>query len=368
MLEHIARSDSPVSDEVRRGAQKTLAEVQQLRHGSGEWFAAASPIRSGGKRRAVYDARHRQTLPGKLVMSEKKRRPRDVQVNEAYDGSGNTYDFYANVFSRNSTDDRGARLVSTVHYGNGFDNAFWNGSQMIYGDGDGQLFTRFTIALDVIGHELTHGVTQFTAGLGYQGENGALNEHVSDAFGIMVKQYALNISAADSDWLIGAGLFTPAVRGKAIRSMAAPGTAYDDPVLGRDPQPGHIRDYVHTTSDNGGVHINSGVPNHAFYLAAMAIGGESWRVLGSIWYVVLTTRTRANSGFQAFADATTQVAAARFGANSSVQHAVSDAWAAVGVPACQRLKTRTAVPQPGRRVFKSPMDKWNRRRAVLGKG
>jgi Zn-dependent metalloprotease len=343
--------------------------MQLLRHGGGERFAALKSLPPGGKRRAVYDARNRQALPGKLAMSEHRRRPADVQVNEAYDGSGNTYDFYANVFSRNSIDDRGARLLSTVHYGNGFDNAFWNGRQMIYGDGDGQLFTRFTIALDVIGHELTHGVTQFTAGLSYQGENGALNEHVSDAFGIMVKQYALNISAAHSDWLIGAGLFTPAVHGKAIRSMAAPGTAYDDPALGRDPQPAPMRDYVRTASDNGGVHINSGIPNRAFYLAAMAIGGESWRVLGSIWYETLTTRTNANAGFQAFADATTQVAGARFGANSSVQHAVAEAWAAVGVPPSQPASSRTAVPRPAdRRTIKSLIGKWNRRRAVLGKG
>jgi Zn-dependent metalloprotease len=207
----------------------------------------------------------------------------------------------------------------------------WNGEQMVYGDGDGKLFNRFTASIDVIGHELTHGVTQFTAALEYSGQTGALNEHISDAFGIMVKQYALGQTAKLSDWLIGAGLLAKGVKGKAIRSMAAPGTAYNDPRLGRDPQPARMQDYVVTSDDGGGIHINSGIPNHAFYLAAMAIGGNTWPVLGKIWYATLTTRLSSTAQFRDFANATFSVAGKLYGTGSRVQNAIGNAWSAVGV-------------------------------------
>jgi Zn-dependent metalloprotease len=283
------------------------------------------------KRRNIYDARHQQKLPGKLVMSEHKPRGNDVEVVEAYDGSGATFDFYAEVFNRKSIDNHGMRLDSTVHYGTRFDNAMWNGRQIVYGDGDGRIFNRFTASLDVIGHELTHGVTQHTAALGYSGQNGALNEHISDAFGIMVKQFKLGLSAKQSDWLIGAELFGPAVKGKAVRSMAAPGTAYDDPILGRDPQPAHMRNYVDTPDDNSGVHINSGIPNHAFYLAAIAIGGNTWEVLGRIWYATLTQRLTSDADFNDFARATVDIAGELYGNGGPIQRIVADAWSQVGL-------------------------------------
>src|SRR5919202_3361246 len=147
-------------------------------------------------------------------------------------------------------------LIGTVHYDKDHDNASWNGSQMIFGDGDGQYFNRFTLAIDVMGHELTHGVTGNTARLEYHDQPGALNESMSDVFGSLVKQYASSPqqTAQQADWLIGAGLFTTRVNGVALRSMKAPGTAYDDPTLGRDPQPAHMSNYDNTTADNGGVH------------------------------------------------------------------------------------------------------------------
>jgi Zn-dependent metalloprotease len=257
----------------------------------------------------------------------------DVEAREAFDGSGATYSFFAQVFLRNSVDNHGAQLDSTVHYGVKFDNALWNGRQMIYGDGDGVLFNRFTAAVDVIGHELTHGVTQHEANLQYSGESGALNEHLSDAFGIMIKQYRFGLTSAKSDWLIGAGLLGPTVKGRAVRSMAAPGTAYDDPVLGKDPQPWHMRDYVDTATDNGGVHINSGIPNHAFYRAARALGKYSWTTAGRIWYRVLTETLGARTGFRSFANATVVAAAELYGSGSVVQSTVAEAWSYVGLPA-----------------------------------
>ena len=300
----------------------------------------------------MYDAQHTFRLPGKLTMSEHKPRSSDVEVTEAYDGSGATYDFFANVFRRASIDDRGMRLDSTVHYGTHFENALWNGRQMVYGHADGRIFTRFTASVDVIAHELTHGITQFAAALGYHGQTGALNEHLSDAFGIMVKQYTLGQNANESDWLIGAEIFGPAVKGVAVRSMAAPGTAYDDPILGRDPQPSHMRDYVETTEDNGGVHINSGILNHGFCLAAQAIGGRTWEVLGRIWYVALTDRLKPEADFADFVQATVDIAGELFGNGGRVQRIVYDAWSAVGlsVPVVGCATQHTSIPRPRQRA------------------
>ena len=315
MLQHVAAHGSRAQ---RERAEATLSQVVQL---SAVRAAAliAQPALSSDKKRRVFDAGHHQILPGKLVMTEERPAAGDIAVKEAFDGSGTTFDFYARVFLRHSIDDRGMRLDSTVHYGARFDNALWNGKQMVYGDGDGTLFTRFTACLDVIGHEHTHGVTEHTAALEYRGQPGALNEHISDAFGIMIKQWRLGLTATRSDWRIGAGLFGPAVRGVAIRSMKAPGTAYDDPVLGKDPQPAHMRRYVSTADDDGGVHINSGIPNHAFYLAATALRGFAWVTAGRVWYRVLTAKLSPQAGFQDFANATVAAAGELYGIGGNVQ-------------------------------------------------
>jgi Zn-dependent metalloprotease len=278
-------------------------------------------------------------LPGVIVRAEGDAPSGDPAVNEAYDGAGHTYDLYQEIFGRNSIDDRGMPLDSTVHYGQGYDNAFWNGQQMVYGDGDEdlpedeRLFNRFTIALEIIGHELTHGVTQYEAGLAYRSQPGALNESFSDVFGVLVKQRVLNQTADQASWLIGEGLFTANVQGVAIRSMKAPGTAYDDPVLGKDPQPRHMDQYQDLPNwyDNGGVHINSGITNYAFYCVAMEIGGYAWEKAGQIWYITLRDRLRRNSDFQEAADKTFQVAGELFGAGNAEQQAVRSGWAQVGI-------------------------------------
>ncbi|MDH6227048.1 Zn-dependent metalloprotease [Streptomyces sp. MJP52] len=202
---------------------------------------------------------------------------------------------------------------------------------MVFGDGDGEVFLDFTIPVDVIGHELAHGVTQYTANLEYYGQSGALNESVSDVFGSLIKQYTKGETAAEADWLIGAGLLAPRVTGKALRSMKEPGSAYDDDVLGKDPQPGSMDDYVDTRQDNGGVHINSGIPNRAFHLAATALGGHAWEKAGRIWYDVLTGGgLKADAEFADFARLTLEAAATRFGEGAEAQ-AVEKAWQEVGV-------------------------------------
>jgi Zn-dependent metalloprotease len=266
-----------------------------------------------------------------LVRGEGDPKSKDKAVNEAYDGSGATYDFYLQVYNRNSIDDRGMRLDSTVHYERGYDNAFWNGQQMVYGDGDKKLFNRFTIALDVIGHELTHGVTSNEADLSYQDQSGALNESISDVFGSLVKQYKLGQTAKQADWLIGQGLLAPGVKGVALRSMKAPGTAYNDPVLGKDPQPADMKGYVQTNDDNGGVHINSGIPNRAFYETAIQLGGNAWTKAGRIWFITLRDKLRPDSNFEDAARMTAEVATELFGKGSIEVKAVQAGWKAVGL-------------------------------------
>jgi Zn-dependent metalloprotease len=318
---------------------------------------AAGPVE---KMRTVYDAKNGLTLPGVIVRNEGESPVDDVAVNEAYDGSGVTFDLYYDIYGRNSIDDKGLKLDSTVHYQKSYDNAFWDGRQMVYGDGDEdlpasqRLFNRFTIALDVIGHELTHGVTQNEANLAYWDQPGALNESFSDVFGVLVKQYHLNQTAAEADWLIGEGLFSPNVNGIALRSMKAPGTAYDDPVLGKDPQPGHMKDYVTTTQDNGGVHINSGIPNHAFYLIANEIGGFAWNKAGMIWYKTLTEKLTDRSNFQDAARLSYEAAGELYGVGSLEQNAVKNGWTQVGliiegvpVPPPPPTPGPTPPPTPG---------------------
>lgn len=293
---------------------------------------ATAPDSPAAPDRRVSDAGGGTELPGQPVRAEGEPATGDAATDEAYDGLGATWELFWSAFGRNALDGAGGPLLATVHYGESYDNAFWDGTQMVFGDGDGEVFKRFTLSLDVIGHELAHGVTERTAQLVYQGQAGALNESVSDVFGSLVRQQSLGQSAEQADWLIGSDLFTDQVQGVALRSMKAPGTAYDDDVLGQDPQPATMADYVETSEDNGGVHINSGIPNHAFYLAATAIGGNAWEAPGQVWYDVLTGgRLPVDADFAGFAALTVEAATARFGAGSAEAGAVAAAWEQVGV-------------------------------------
>lgn len=284
------------------------------------------------KRRTVYTAKGTQTLPGTLARAEGQDATGDLAVDEAYEGLGMTFDFFAQAYDRNSIDDAGMPLEATVHFGEDYNNAFWNSTQMVFGDGDGQLFNRFTIALEVIGHELAHGVIEDEAQLVYFNQSGALNESVADVFGSLIKQFAKGQTAEQADWLVGAGLFAPGINGQALRSMRDPGSAFDDNLLGKDPQPKHMDQFVRTFEDNGGVHINSGIPNHAFYQVATRIGGHAWEKAGRIWYDALRdARVRPDSGFLSFARITADVAGRRHGIDSTVHRAVSEGWAAVGI-------------------------------------
>jgi len=273
----------------------------------------------------VHDAGGTEELPGRVVRRAGEPASGDAAVDEAATGITASLALFAEVYGRDSYDDRGATVVLSVHYGQDYVNAFWDGTQLVFGDGDGQVFDRFTKAVDVLAHELTHAVTERTAALAYQGQSGALNESVSDVFAACLEQRLAGQSAEEGDWLIGSELFLPGVSARGLRDMRDPGTAYDDPALGQDPQPAHLDDYVETTDDNGGVHINSGIPNRAFYLAATGIGGSSAEGAGRIWYDALTGgRVGPDTDFAGFAAATVAVAGPH-------AEAVTAAWEGVGV-------------------------------------
>ena len=299
-------------------------------------MVSAAPAKK--KQRLVYDAKKGDQLPGKLVRSEGQPKVTDVAVNQAYDYSGHTYDFYDQLFGRTSLDNNGMTLVSSVHVGeadeNGalvpMNNAFWNGEQMAYGDGDGVIFRNFTGSLDVVGHELTHGVESFTSNLEYRNQSGALNEHFADVFGVLVRQWINGETALKANWLIGAEVLVPAPTRRAIRDMENPGTAFvGDPDLGDDPQPGHMRNLYKGAADRGGVHINSGIPNRAFVLVAKALKGSAWNVAGRIWYDTMLQLT-TTSQFADCARVSLQVASTpKYGA--AAKKAVKAAWKKVGI-------------------------------------
>lgn len=275
----------------------------------------------------VHSVLNRETVDSKTgkVRKEADGPTGDAVLDEAHDNAKGVYDFYQSKFGRDSIDNRGMKLKSVVHYGNKYNNAFWNGSNMTYGDGDGVRFLPL-ISPDVVGHEMTHGVTERTAGLRYQRQSGALNESWSDVFGNLIEKWMEREKGSpesDPTWLIGEAIFTPGVAGDGLRSMSKPGSGYD-----KDPQPGHMKDYKETSSDNGGVHINSGIPNKAAYEVAMAIGQDK---LSDVWYRTLTTYMTSSSQFSDAANFTVQSAIDLYGLGSVEARAVAKAWESVGL-------------------------------------
>ena len=282
--------------------------------------------------REVYDGEEKAALPGVLVRAEGDPPTGDEEVDRAYEGAGAVFDLYSEEFNRNSIDGFGMTMVQTVHHRRKYNNAFWNGVQMAYGDGDGQIFQTFT-ELSVVAHEISHGVVQHSGGLIYQGQSGALNESYADVFGAMTQQRKQGQSVYEADWLVGRGILGPNINGVALRSMKAPGTAYSDALLGQDPQPYHMDFYVNTTSDNGGVHINSGIPNHAFYLYCMYLGGNSWEKPGQIWYKALQQINNPHATFGDWAAQTLDASISLYGAGSYEMLMLRRAWNLVGIDA-----------------------------------
>ncbi len=320
--------DGSLSPATRKALQESYLETERLR-GLREAHRIAS-LRDPRRLQSLlgvaphtpvqhlFDCKHRKNLPGTPVPTP------TAGFKTAFDTTAKVIEFYKTVLGRNSVDDKGFDLVSSLHYDNNYDNAFWNGQQMVYGDGDGQLFVEMYLSPDVIGHELTHGVTQNESALRYEGESGALNESISDVFGAVFNQWLNEWQATeDRGWLIGAGIMAPPAVAKGftcLRDMVAPSAKHC-----LSPQPD---DYakIDPTAD---VHDNSGVPNKAFALFARAVGGAAWADPIKVWYDTCTDRhLRADATFAEFATLTVASAAKRGG---TLAAACQNAWTQVGV-------------------------------------
>jgi Zn-dependent metalloprotease len=280
----------------------------------------------------TYTANNAQTQPGTLVNNTTStfNTATFKAAVSAHDYAGSVYDFYKNLFNRNSIDNNGMSIISTVHYGSRYNNAFWDGTQMVYGDGDGSTFTYLSGDLDVVAHEMTHGVTERSANLNYENQSGALNESMSDIMGVLVQTYdKYNVKGGgiwtfnSADWVVGDQIYTPNTAGDALRSLSNP-TLYD--------QPAHMNNYQNLPNteagDWGGVHINSGIPNKAGYLLAQAIGCEK---TARIYYRALTSYMTATTNFQAARNYLVQAATDLYGASSTEVTAVNNAFNSVGI-------------------------------------
>ncbi len=287
--------------------------------------------------RQTYDANNGTILPGTLERSEADAATGDNVIDAAHDHAGIVYDYYHTNFNRDSYDDGGAPIRSTAHFDSNYNNAYWSSfnRQMVYGDGDGVTFSPLAGSLDVVAHELTHAVTDSTSDLVYHDEPGALNESLSDIFGVLTDP---------TDWMIGEDIFTPNTPNDALRYM-------DDPPRGN--QPDHMDDYVtpdlngsamdqacFSSNDryNGCVHFNSGIPNKAAYL--MAAGGTHHGItvvgigltdVGRIFYEAQVNWLTSTASFMDARDATLDAVQAVFPGNQARFEIVQNAWAAVGV-------------------------------------
>lgn len=272
----------------------------------------------------VFDCKHGTTLPGTPVANPGS--SADATAKRTFVETTAVADFYQKVFGRNSVDNAGMTLLSSIHYSVKYNNAFWNGTQMTYGDGDGNIFVDFTKGNDVIAHELTHGVTQFTSHFNYTNEAGGLNESMSDVFGSMFRQWRANQTVNQADWLIGKDIMGPGAIAKGftcLRDLANPAAKHC-----LSPQPTKFSQYKNGMDP----HLSSGIPNFAFYKAAMAIGGNSWVKTGQIWYKALTGfPPNPAMKMSAFANRTRTLASSLFPAEPAVQTAVDKAWKAVGL-------------------------------------
>jgi len=332
VLDDIAQSADPAAQQIARNAIRYSEAFRATRETMRMLpIMSAIPSPQATKYRLVYtmnNSFNRIRLPGELMRSEGDDPSEDEAVNEAYDFSGVTYDFYEEILGRNSIDGRGMALISSAHFGVDYNNAFWNGEQMTYGDGDGRIFIRFSKSLDVVGHELTHGVVQHTSNLIYEYEPGALNEHFADVMGALIKQWYNQQTVEQADWYMGGEIMAPELGVKGLRTFKDERAFENHPILRTDRQPKHMRDKFEGEDDNGGVHFNSGIPNHAFYLVATALGGYSWERAGKIWYQTLR-RLSENSEFREMARVSYEVAAQEFG--DAEKEAIQMAWEKVGL-------------------------------------
>jgi Zn-dependent metalloprotease len=332
VLERFSKDPSLSADQRKHFANAVLVgtQIRKLRTQAGKLTAVTASLGlvagtvPAAPTITISDCQHNQTLPGIPVADPTN--SADGTAKRAAVETSAVADFYKTAFGRNSIDDSGITIASSVHYGINFNNAFWNGSRMTYGDGDSNIFIDFTNSTDVIAHELTHGVTQYTMQLSYTGQAGGLNESMSDVVGSIFRQWSANQDVNQADWLIGKEIIGAGATARGftcLRDMASPGGTHC-----LTPQPFHFSNFQ-TGMDP---HISSGIPNFAFYTAAKAIGGKSWETVGQIWYKGLTgSAPSPNMTMKTFANRTRQLATQIFPNNATVASAIDDGWTAVGL-------------------------------------
>jgi Zn-dependent metalloprotease len=335
--QHVLRrlsNDRTLSKEQRKHFADTMkidVELRKLRTQAGKLTRVTSLMATGAAAAVaaapaitVHDCNHGQALPGAQINDPDN--SSDVTAKQVFVETTSVAAFYSEVFGRNSIDNAGMAMISSIHYSTSYNNAFWNGSQMTYGDGDGQIFIDFSKGDDVIGHELTHGVTQHTLQLTYVNEPGGLNESISDCFGSMFRQWESKKDVNAADWLIGADIMGPAAKQKGytcLRDLSDPAADHC-----MSPQPTKYSQFK-TGMDP---HISSGIPNLAFYTICKAVGGNSWDKVGKIWYKSLTGfGPTPNMKMKAFANRTRSVAADLFSGDNTVANAVDAGWQTVGL-------------------------------------
>lgn len=273
---------------------------------------------------AEYDCQHTEVLPGVLILDPAS--SGDADAIRCDRTTGDLLHFYEEVFGRHGIDGMGGQIRSSIHYGVAYVNAAWDSQEMIYGDGDGVFFLSFTLSSDFIGHELTHGVTEHTAGLEYLDEPGALNESISDVFGSMFRQWLLEQESENADWKIGTDIMGPVALERGwvcVRDLSDPKSPKSATW-----QPTSYKEYI----PNGDVHVNSGIGNHAFFLASMRLGGRSWERIGKVWYAALTSPfANSRTDYREFANLCISAAAALFPDEPLVAQACQYGWEKVHV-------------------------------------
>ena len=332
VLERFA-NDPKVDESTRASAAESARlsdAIRAVRHAhgllSGLTHAADLPLQVLAAKPAIrdYDCKNTTSLPGSSIAQPSH--AADPVAKEAWRETKSVSQFFKTVFGRNSVDNAGMTLVSSVHYGKHYNNAFWNGAQMVYGDGDGKLFTCFTRSNDVIGHELMHGVTQYSLQLGYSADAGGLNESLSDCFGSMFRQWEADQDVAQADWLIGANIMGSLAKARGytcLRDMANPANK-----AAMAAQPTHYKQLTHGMDP----HYTSGPPNLAFATACKTLGGKSWERIGQVWYSALTTSgVEPNMTMPTFAARTRQLAAQMYSRQPAVPQAVDTGWKKVGL-------------------------------------
>ena len=332
VLERFANDKSLTADLRRAAFESSLLSdlLRQSRTQQGAFISASRTIAAhldelaAQPESVVFDCRHTHALPGKSIPNPGT--STDASAKRAFTEAAKVAEFYQTVFKRNSVDNAGATLVSSIHFGRKYNNAMWNGTQMVYGDGDGKIFIDFTEGNDVIGHELTHGVTQNTLQLGYTDDAGGLNESLSDCFGSMFRQWEAKQTSQTADWLIGSNIIGPLAKERGVtclRNMANPA---DAKALGAQPT-----NYAQLTPGMD-PHFTSGPPNLAFCAAAKAVPGNSWETVGQVWYqVMMTAGPQPAMSMPDFAGRTRQAAVQLFEGRPEVAKGIDAAWKGVGL-------------------------------------